>query len=360
MNKSNARNFRHVLANGDPIEALKLPGSGLSALSSNGEINAHDKGELLEAISTIMSMSASGEIKQEHVPSEEISRQEAELVAQANASLEDWAALGAAVADEISEQASRAGFMRNLAVGKTLRQGEFPNVYMPRHEVQAVISTSPTQMGYQLIRDRQFRPSEYEVKSNVRVSQMELDQSSGDLLRDIRDQAMEAIMTGEDRIWKRAADRTVGRANDLTYISGELTPKMLASMQEQVTDWNLSANKAIISNDFWKDIIGNPEFSSFLDPVSKFDLVVNGKIGTLVGLELMTDGFRAQNQRVLDKGEIYVVSSPENHGVYTTRGVRATPTDGANQGATDKGWLIAETFSFVLANVRSVAKGQRV
>ena len=231
---------------------------------------------------------------------------------------------------------------------------------MFRHEVQAVVSTSPTQMGYQLIRDSQFTPAEYEVKSAVRVSQLELDQSSGDLLRDIRDQAMEAVMVAEDRIWKRAVDATVGRVNDISYISGELTPKMLASLSEQVSGWNLPATKAIISNDFWKDIIGNSEFSAFLDPVSKYDLVMNGKIGTLIGMELMTDGFRPENQRVLDKGEIYVVSDPEHHAAFSTRGIRSTPTDGANQGETNKGWLISQSISFLVGNVRSVAKGKRI
>jgi hypothetical protein len=135
---------------------------------------------------------------------------------------------------------------------------------------------------------------------------------------------------------------------------------MLASIQEQVTDWNLPASTAIMSNDYWKDIIGNAEFSALLDPVSKYDLVLNGKIGTLVGLELITDAFRAENQRVLEKGEIYVLSNPEHHGAYSTRGIRSTPTDGANSGETTKGWLMSENFSFVLGNVRSVAKGQRI
>lgn len=358
--KNQARNFRHVMSNGDDLSNLTLPGSGMKALSSGGEINAHDKEELMQNIGKLMSMASQGQIVEERGSNEMSNEEISDLISQANSNEKDWAALGAAISERVQEQADRAGFMRNIAVGNNLRQGEYPRIPMFRHEVQAVVSTSPTQMGYQLIRDRQFTPAEFEVKSNVRVSQLELDQSSGDLLRDVRDQAMEAVMVAEDRIWKRAADATVGRVNDLTYISGELTPKMLASLAEQVSDWNLPATKAIISNDFWKDIIGNPEFSSFLDPVSKYDLVMNGKIGTLIGMELMTDGFRPENQRVLDKGEIYVISDPEHHASFSTRGIRSTPTDGANQGETTKGWLIAQNISFVLANVRSVAKGKRV
>mgnify|MGYP006865025458 CR=1 FL=1 len=358
--KHSARNFRHVMAHGESLDNLILPGSGMKALSSNGEINAHDRNELMQNIGKLMAMASAGQIVEAPQEDAMTSEEFRDLIAQANSNLADWAALGAAISDRIVEQADRAGFMRNLAVGNNLKQGEYPRIPMFRHEVQAVVSTSPTQMGYQLIRDRQFTPAEYEVKSAVRVSQLELDQSSGDLLRDIRDQAMEAVMVAEDRIWKRAVDATVGRVNDISYISGELTPKMLASLSEQVSGWNLPATKAIISNDFWKDIIGNSEFSSFLDPVSKYDLVMNGKIGTLIGMELMTDGFRPENQRVLDKGEIYVVSDPEHHAAFSTRGIRSTPTDGANQGETNKGWLISQSISFLVGNVRSVAKGKRI
>ena len=135
MQKSSARNFRHVLANGDSIESLKINGSGMTALSSNGEINAHDKQELMQSISTIMSLASQGEIKQESVTSAEQKAAEAEMVAQANSSVEDWAALGAAIAEEIQEQSERRGFLRNVAVGNTLRQGEYQRVPMPRHEV---------------------------------------------------------------------------------------------------------------------------------------------------------------------------------------------------------------------------------
>lgn len=360
--KNTAQNARYVMANGDSIESLRLNGSDLPAVASNGDINASNRKDLLLQIDALLSASANGEVvKQNDVDAGLISKSEAEeMVAQANSSPENWAALGANIAESIQVQADRAGFLRNIALGNNLRQGEYQRVPMPRHEVQAIEAASPTEMGYQLIRDRYYTPAEFEIKGNVRVSQLELDQSAGDLLRDIREQAEEAIITAEDRIWKRAADDAVGRENPITYIAGELTPKLLANIREQVTGWNLPASKAIIANDYWKDIVGNADFSTMLDPVSKYDLVLNGNIGTLIGLELMTDGYRPENQRVLSDGEIYCVSDPKNHAAYSTRGVRSTPTDGANQGETTKGWLLSQNFSFVLANVRSVSKGMRI
>jgi hypothetical protein len=149
--------------------------------------------------------------------------------------------------------------------------------------------------------------------------------------------------------------------NPLNYITGQLTPKTLSTIRRGVSDWNLPAQTAIIANDFWDDIIGNAEFSAFLDPVSKYDLAMNGSLGTLVGMTLLTDAFRQPTQKVLNRGEIYVIATPENHAAYTDRGgIRATPTSGADQGNTSRGWLMSQIISFVMPTPRSVSKGRRV
>jgi len=225
----------------------------------------------------------------------------------------------------------------------------------------AVTATSAASVGYQLIRNKMFEAAEFEIIANLRCEQLELEQVSGDLLDELYNQGLDSVMVAEDRLWKKAADKAVGLINPLEYIVGQLGPGHLARIRQSVTDWNLPAATAIIANDFWADIIANPDFHEFLDPVTKYDLALHGQLGTLVGLNLLTDAFRQPNQKVLNRGEIYVVSSPEHHAVYTDRGgVRSTPTSGADHGNTTKGWMLNELFSFTLANAKSIAKGQRV
>lgn len=358
-----------VLKNGNPLESLRLGKSNLAALSSaTGEFNANDKSELMRAITGLMKAVSSGEVTEvknsafassaEYAASQ---RERREILAAAFTNPADWAALGASLAGRIEEARTRQGFIRNIAIGNTLKQGEVARTPMPSWDAFAVVATSASDVGYQVIRNKNFMAKEFEIIANIRCEALDIEQISGDILDDAYEQGLDSLMVQEDKIWKRAADKAVGVVNPLEYISGQLSPTNLANIRQNVSDWNLPAVNAIIANDFWSDIIGNSEFHDFLDPVTKYDLAMHGTLGTLVGLNLMTDAFRNPNQKVLNRGEIYVIASPENHAAYTDRGgVRSAPTSGADQGNTTRGWLLSEMFSFILANPRSVAKGQRI
>lgn len=360
-----------VLRNGDPLEELRFGKSNLPALSSStGEFNAYDTKELINAISNLMTAVASGQVTERKnssfSTSEEYSKQQRarrELVAEAyqDQTGEKWAALGASIALQLQEQTTREGFLRRVSIGQTLKQGEIARVAMTAWDAVAIVATSSTNVGYQVVRHKVFYPSEFEITANLRAEQIEIEQVSGDILDDLYTQGLDATMVKEDRLFKQAADLAVGVVNPLQYISGQLTPGMLAALRNAVTDWNLPAKMAIISNDYWTDITGNSDFGTFLDPVNKYDLVLNGYLGQLSGLDLLTDGFRQPNQKVLNRGEIYVLGSPENLSAYTDRGgIRATPTSGADQGNTSKGFLLSEIFSFILANPRAVSVGKRL
>jgi hypothetical protein len=362
--KSNTQGARMVLANGDPITELRLGKSHSSALDQKtGEFNAHNTKELLQQISGLMQAVANGQVVEDTMQSVSSSDERRELLASAmnDETGQQWAALGAGLARQINEQTDREGFLRRICSGNTLRQGEIARIPMPQHDTFAVVATTASNMGYQTIRQRLFTPDEFEIQANVRVEALDIEQVNGDLLENAYNDGLQAIMVAEDRLWRQAADMTVGITNDLELIAGELTTKSLGNLRQAVSRWNLPATTALISNDFWSDIIGSNDFATFLDPITKYDLAMNGQLGTLVGLSLITDAFRQPNQKVLAPGEIYILASPENHASYTTRGgIRSTPTTGANQGNSTRGWFMSEPFSFVLANNRSVAKGKRI
>lgn len=355
-----------VLQNGNPLEELRF-GNQLALSSSTGEINAYSQKDMLVQISRLLQASESGAIttvdKSAASTSSEIRAARREVLAAAyNDQTEGkWQSLGAGLAMQIETQRNRDGLMRRLASGQTLNQGDIARVNMKQWDAVAVIATSSSDVAPQLVRTKRLYPAEFEVTANLRVEQLEIEQVSNDVLDHAYTQGLDSIMVAEDRLWKKAADRTVGIVNPLEYITGQLTPRTIAAVRDAVSDWNLPVTTCVIANDFWKDIIGNAEFSAFFDPITKYDLVLNGHIGTLVGMQLLTDGFRQQNQRVLKKGELYVVADPEYHAAYTDRGgIRSQPTSGADQGNTSRGWLLSEMLSFVLANPRSVAKGQRI
>ena len=284
-----------VLRNGDPIEELRLGGQ-LALSSSTGEINAHDKKELVHRISQLLGATESGDIRtgSVSVSSAQVQAKRREVLAAAYADNSKWVSLGANMAMQVEQQRNRDGIMRRVSVGSTLGQGEIARVNMKTWDAVAMVATSSVDVAPQLVRSKRFFPAEFEITANLRVEQIEIEQVSNDVLDHAYNEGLDATMVAEDRLWKKAADATVGVVNPLEYITGQLTPRTLAAIRDSVTDWNLPARSAIIANDYWKDIIGNAEFSALFDPISKYDLVMNGHLGTLVGLELITDGFRQQ------------------------------------------------------------------
>lgn len=345
------------------IDSLRL-GQGRSlAFDQHGEINASSQADLLQNINQIMLASSQGQVRRnaQITAAERRERLQVFTAAHDDPTGEAWVSLGASIAEAIRQQGDREGFLRRLANGQPLEQGQMPRVPMPSHDAVAVVATSAAAVEYQVIRNRVFTPPEFSITANLRCENIELQQVSGDLLEVMYNQGLEAIMVREDLLWKQSADATINMDNPLQLISGGLTPDILSTLRNGVTQWNLPATTVLLANDYWNDIIGNPAFHTFLEPVTKYDLVLNGSIGTILGMEIITDAFRQPNQKVLNKGDIYVVGSPENHGSYTDRGgIVTTPTNGAVNGTSTKGFFLEEFFSFVLANPRSVSVGRRL
>ena len=360
---------RLVLGSGAPVTDFHMPGSNQQAISASGEFNAHDKNEVLRIIAGMMSASSNGGIvpveqskmsKSAEAQKDLENRKSALAAAYSDPSGSAWTSLGSSLALQVSEQRDRIGFMRRVCKGQTLSQGQQARVNMPTNNIVAFVATSEANIGHQIIRKRSFYPDEFAIIANVRAELLEIEQNTGDLLEEMYQQALEAIMVKEDRLWKQMADKTTGVYNPLMYIAGNLTPGMLGQLRQAVTQWNLPATTALIANDFWTDIMADSNFGTFLDPVTKYDLVLNGQVATLAGMTMLTDAFRNENQKVLNPGEIYVVSSEDYHGAFSDRGgIKSTPTDGSNEGNTTRGWLMSEHISLALVNPKSVAKGQR-
>lgn len=352
-----------MLQGGAPITDLRAPGSNQRMLSeSNGEFNANSRKDLMVQISNLMAAVSSGQVVAQET-SVSAAQRAADLratIVAANLDPSKWSSLGADLVTEIEVQRNRDGLLRRLAMPQNLGQGEHARVICQLWDQTAIVATAPANVGFQVVRNKQFYPTEFEIIGNIRVEQLEIDQVGGQVLENAYNQGIDATMVKEDRLWKSAADKTVGVVNAPTYITGDLTPRLMMTMREGITDWNLPVSACLLANDFWKDL-SSSEFTQFLDPVTKYDLALSGQLGTLLGMSILTDGFRQPNQKVLERGEIYIVSTPEHHACYSDRGgIKSTPTSGSDQGNTTKGWLLAETFSFTLANPRSVSKGIRI
>ena len=95
-----------------------------------------------------------------------------------------------------------------------------------------------------------------------------------------------------------------------------------------------------------------------MDPVTKHELFMTGRLGRVHGIPLLTDFTRHPQHKVLEPGEFYITAAMEMHGQYTDRGgLVSEPITQAETGIPGRGWTMYELMTLVIVNSRSVAKG---
>jgi hypothetical protein len=175
-----------------------------------------------------------------------------------------------------------------------------------------------SELRAQLAREKYLFPPEFYIKANMKVEEREILQGSSDILEDVFFNGQEQLMVQEDTLMKQLLDAAVSvGVNPLKILAGGLTPTSLVDMRNDVIRWNLPAASILMASDLWSDIIGNAAvWGNLFDPVSQFEIIQTGFLGTLLGMQILTDAYRNPQLRVLNAGEIYILSTPEMLGGY--------------------------------------------
>lgn len=339
----------------------KFPGSSERVVGSNGEINASSKKDALSQGLRLMQATARGEVATESTMAQaERAAKSKELVLAMWNNERVHREIGEVMGADLYQTANRRGISRKFLMRQDLIPGQFPMVKLRRQDVVAVYATSPTRTESQIIRDKLFTPPEIIIEARPFIEQTEINTSVGDVLDEKYGEALEATVVAEDRLWKKLADDTIGLANDLTIVSGSLTPLTLMEVRQQVAQWNLPVPNLFMASDLYVDIVGDASFIQAIEPVSRHELIMTGELAVLYGMSISSDGYRHPEHRVLNQGEFYAVSDPKTHGQYTDRGgIETEIITGATEKRAGKGWWVYESYSAVIGNARSVAKGLR-
>lgn len=337
----------------------KLPGRDSSFVGRNGEINASSQKDLIGQIGQIIANYNPVEVKAERVTKRsERSQVLAEAIADRTG--ETMQMVGEAMAAEIQETTNREGFARRILEYKEIGQGETNEVVLKTKDVVGFIATSPSSVVPTEIRENRKILPEFHLNGYILIDTLEVGRSSSDILEEKFEEGLEAIMVQEDRLWKRMADSAATVRN--TYQSfATFTPAVFARLIDQVSRWGIPATSCLFSSSLWQDIIANGDFAGVLDPVTKWELLQEGFLGTMYGVEMITDNFRQANLKVLNTGEVYITGAPINHGVVTVRGnIASEPINKFSEGQARRGWFLDQITSLCVANCLSVAKGAKV
>lgn len=324
-------------------------------VGSNGELNASNKKDLLAQQQRFLAANAGRQLEANDVAASR------ELVAAAFNDKESHRILGERMADGLYMTGNRQGFMRKFLARIDTPMGTIPRFPVRAKNVTCAYNTSPTRVTHQLVRDKWIYPREMQLVARPFIPQVELNQSSGDILQDKFIEAQEAHMVMEDRLWYNQVNGLVGVDNNLNIISGQLTPYTLMASRAQVDAWGLKSMNILLASDLYQDIIGNSEFYSAIDPVARHELLLTGEIGVMYGMSITSDAYRHPEHRVLSQGEFFVVSDSLNHGGYMDRGgLQSQPIDISTEGVPGRGWVIHGSLAVAVANSRSFSKGVRL
>ena len=314
-----------------PVLASELRfNGGERAIGRNGEFNANSKADLFAVIAKLMEVARTTDIvtEDEAARRAETAKLQQDMVL---ASFRDTAVhreLGEIMADDLYITGNRDGFARRFMTKQELQQGQIPRVKMRMKNVTALVAANPSRIETQITQDNQFYAPEFDLVSRPFVTKREIDQSLSDVVDEKYVEGLEGIMVAEDRLWRNMANQTVGMDNPLTNVVSSLNPQALMSVRNLVTQWNIPARYLLMANDLWQDIVADPAWQNAIDPVSKHEILLTGQLGTVYGMDIISDAFRHQQHRVLNRGEFFVVGDAINHGALSDRGgVESTPTD---------------------------------
>lgn len=339
-------------------------GSNEKLVGRGGEINASSRNDLLKAIHQLLASMEDGTVmskSDEQAISVQASNQQV-VAAYSDPDPRQWKALGQAIGTELYETANREGIMRRVLMRADVTQGSIPRIPFAFKTTFAYQATSPAAIQPILVRNKYLLPPEFYIEGHIWIEEREIYQSPADILEEKLLEAQEAVMTREDVVLKKLLDAHVGLSNTPLTITGGLTPQNLGLMRSELLAYNLPDTMLLFASDVLTDITTNTTFGTYYDPVTQYEVVQTGYIGQLLGMTMVTDAYRVPQQKVLNAGDIYLLTRPEYLGAYTDRGpvvANEVNASASGHGVPARGWHLYETMSMTVANSRGVVYATR-
>lgn len=341
--------------------------SDMPLVASDGHFNAGNKREVMQAIATLHGLFQSGEVTAQYggldpnrIKEVRAARQQRLEEAWADRSGQAWQALGEVIGDEIWITLGREGFARKTLLLKPLGKGETGRLRIRKKDVVAFFVTADPNVIASQVRQYYVYPPEFYLLANILIEDKEIEQAPGDLMDDKYQDGLEQMLVREDNVWLTLARAAAPTSNDLFFFN-TFTPTVFSEMRTQVARWGIPVTTSILAFDLWNDIIADSEFSSWFDPVSKHEIVLEGSLGSLLGIQLITDAFRHETLKVLDEGEVFFLGAPQTLGGITQRKDLMTQSiDRYSSGIPERGWFMEQIEGMALVNDRALTRGQRI
>jgi len=249
--------------------------SNMPLVGANGEFNATNKREVMQAIATLHGMFQAGEVTSSYQNPKELAEVRAARAqrleeAWADRSGQAWQALGEVIGDEVWQTLGREGFARKTLLLKPLGKGETGRLRVRKKDVISFFVTANPNVIASQVRQSYVYPPEFYLIANITIEDKEIEQASGDLLDDKYQDGLEQILVREDNVWLTLARQAAPTSNDLFFFN-TFTPTVFSEMRTQIARWGIPVTTAILAFDLWNDIIADTEFSSWFKKAANSD-----------------------------------------------------------------------------------------
>jgi hypothetical protein len=330
-------------------------------VDGQGVINAGSKRELAQRITQLIEASSTGEIRAREVDVD----QKAETDRLITAAFRDrdgeaMQVLGQVITDEIWETMTREGFSEKILAEKEVKPGTEPRIRVRKKDVLAYLITTDLKIVPTRIRQDYVYPPIYYLTASILIEDKIIATCTNDILDEKLQDSLEATLVRQDRLTRAQLNKAAPSFNDILYFNN-FTPAVFSSLKTNVARWGLSATSMILSYDIWNDIITDGDFVDWWDPVTRHELILTGKLGSILDIELITDGYRYPELKVLEPGEIYCLAAPGSLGAFcNVQEMKSNPIHKYNDSEPARGWFLAAIRAQAIVNGRALARGIRL
>jgi len=332
-----------------------------------GEYNGVSTKDLVGVMESLLQKVKTGEFQPEKPTSSILQGEGAKLV---QAAINDdhpaqnpggpWQVLGEVFTDDIYETMGRTAFADKVLAHQDVPEMGQARIRIHRKDVVAWAMAGDGIVAESFIKQGWNYPKGFDLEANVVMQCSELHEAGSQLLEEKYQDALEATLVREDRMLKFLLDRAAVAPNDVLLFPS-FTPSTYTSLRRQIIDQGIAVPHMIMAIDVMDDLFKDTDWQGWYSPIEKHELAMEGRLGKLGDIEIITDGLRYPELKVLDPGEVYMLGAPQALGMKSLMiPLRSSVVDQTVIGRAVKGWFLLQREALTVSNSRSVSKGLRV
>lgn len=331
-----------------------------------GEYNGDNSQDLINNMQAMLQQLKTGELKPER-PTFDMGdwNEEGHLVKAAFDSKNPqepggpWQVLGEVFSDDIYETMGRTAFADKILTHQDVGEQGIARVRIHRKDVVAWTMVADGHVAESYIKQPWIFPKGFDLEANVVMQEAEIHEAGSQILEEKYQDALEATMVREDRILKFLMDNAATAPNDVLVFAA-FTPTAFTNLRRQIWEYGIAVPHMIMAIDLMDDLFADTDWQGWYSPIEKHELAMEGRLGKLGDIEIITDGLRYDTLRVLNQGEVYFLGAPQALGTKSLMiPMTSSVVDQRVIGRAVRGWFLLQREALTIANSRSVSKGIR-